>query len=347
MLRAPKHPLAPGDRIPNFALPGADGKFTMFYERATGRPTVLLVAGDPPTAAEAFEGRADAFERAGVDVFCITLGSALDQGYVRGWSDPKGKVAEALTAQTGLGGPGVIAGEAAAALLLDGNQRLLAAFVGDGEALATEALALYGKRRPEPPAQVQRQTAPVLTMPDLLDPAMCHDLIAMYEAGAVEEGAVLSVIDGEQVSRVHHARKKRLDHKIMDPEINKALVQTLGRRVAPELAKAFNFESFRFDRFLVCRYAADREDRFRAHRDNLSPGTADRRFAMTLNLNGDEYEGGELIFPEYGPDRYKPGNGGAVIFSCSLLHEALPVSEGVRYALLTFMRAPLAQKAKR
>ena len=60
---------------------------------------------------------------------------------------------------------------------------------------------------------------------------------------------------------------------------------------------------------------------------------------MTLNLNGDQYEGGELTFPEYGPDLYKPGDGGAVIFSCSLLHEALPVTEGTRYALLTFLRA--------
>ncbi len=47
---------------------------------------------------------------------------------------------------------------------------------------------------------------------------------------------------------------------------------------------------------------------------------------MTLNLKGDEYEGGELVFPEYGLGRYKPGNGHAVIFSCSLRHEALPVT---------------------
>ena len=151
-------------------------------------------------------------------------------------------------------------------------------------------------------------------------------------------------LDGEEQARVHHDRKKRLDLKIMDPEVNRVLQQTIGRRIAPELAKAFSFEGFRFDRFLVCRYAADRQDRFRTHRDNLSPSTADRRFAMTLNLNGDSYKGGELVFPEYGPHRYKPGDGGAVIFSCSLLHEALPVTEGVRYALLTFLRAPAATK---
>ena len=47
---------------------------------------------------------------------------------------------------------------------------------------------------------------------------------------------------------------------------------------------------------------------------------------------------GELVFPEYGPDRYKPDDGGAVIFSCSLIHEALAVTRGRRFALLTFLR---------
>ena len=69
------------------------------------------------------------------------------------------------------------------------------------------------------------------------------------------------------------------------------------------------------------------------------PSLKDRRFALTLNLNTEEYEGGELIFPEYGPHKYRPSSGGAVVFSCSLLHEALPVTKGRRFALLTFLRA--------
>jgi hypothetical protein len=30
------------------------------------------------------------------------------------------------------------------------------------------------------------------------------------------------------------------------------------------------------------------------HRDNTTPDTTNRRFALTLNLNSDEYDGGEL-----------------------------------------------------
>ncbi len=57
---------------------------------------------------------------------------------------------------------------------------------------------------------------------------------------------------------------------------------------------------------------------------------------MTLNLNTGEYEGGHLRFPEYGPHLYKPGLGDAVVFSCSLVHQALPVTSGTRYVLLSF-----------
>jgi predicted 2-oxoglutarate/Fe(II)-dependent dioxygenase YbiX len=58
---------------------------------------------------------------------------------------------------------------------------------------------------------------------------------------------------------------------------------------------------------------------------------------MTLNLNTGAYEGGELRFPEYGRELYRPEAGGAVIFSCSLLHEALPVTRGKRFAMFTFL----------
>ena len=57
---------------------------------------------------------------------------------------------------------------------------------------------------------------------------------------------------------------------------------------------------------------------------------------MTLKLNAGAYEGGYLRFPEYGPTRYRPCTGDAVIFSCSLLHEATRVTSGKRYVLLGF-----------
>lgn len=335
-LMAPTHALSAGDRTPNFVLPDSTGAFRMFYERVQGRPAVLLFAED---VAAPLTDAVKALAGAGVDVFCIvreTSGAGVDAEL---WVDPARKISEALLAQTGLGGLAALQDGAVAALLLDENQRLLATAAGAGADLAHRVRNAAAAHPERGAAELRRQTAPVLTIPRLLDAEMCAALIRLFLAGDAGEGTVASVVGDAEVSRVHHVRKKRLDMSIADRETNLILQNTIGRRIAPELEKAFNFSGFKFDRFLLCSYDAARADRFRLHRDNLAPSTKDRRFAITLNLNGDSYEGGELVFPEYGPDRYKPGDGGAVIFSCSLLHEALPVTKGVRYALLTFLRS--------
>ena len=58
---------------------------------------------------------------------------------------------------------------------------------------------------------------------------------------------------------------------------------------------------------------------------------------MTLNLNAEAYEGGELRFPEFGRRTYRSPTGGATVFCCSLLHEVTPVTQGSRYAVLPFL----------
>jgi predicted 2-oxoglutarate/Fe(II)-dependent dioxygenase YbiX len=99
------------------------------------------------------------------------------------------------------------------------------------------------------------------------------------------------------------------------------------------------------ERYIVACYSAEDRGHFRAHRDNTTKGTAHRRFAVTINLN-DEFEGGELSFPEYGPRSFKPPAGGAVVFSCSLLHAASEVTGGTRYAFLPFLYDEAAAKIR-
>jgi predicted 2-oxoglutarate/Fe(II)-dependent dioxygenase YbiX len=91
------------------------------------------------------------------------------------------------------------------------------------------------------------------------------------------------------------------------------------------------------ERYIVACYDAEQGGHFRPHRDNTTKGTAHRRFAVTINLNAGDYGGGDLRFPEYGPATYRAPTGGAVVFSCSLLHEATPVTSGTRYAFLPFL----------
>ena len=67
---------------------------------------------------------------------------------------------------------------------------------------------------------------------------------------------------------------------------------------------------------------------------------------MTINLNAEEYDGGDLRFPEYVDHRYRAPTGGAVVFGCGVLHEALPVTRGTRYALLPFLFDEEAEKLR-
>lgn len=342
-MQRPPHDITIGDRAPNFALPVPDGKFYQFYERTRGGQVVLLFA--PKIATEAgdqikrFVERHNDFKVLNIDIFAISLDSSeenckLDLPFLV-WSDPK----QAITTHY-LDGAGIPIDQrdGVTAFLLDANQRVLAIQSGAGTDCADVAIEFYQALPSPPPPLVITSNAPVIMMPNLIDRAMCRDLIKMWQEGGNEEGGVTSVLGDDEVHRLHLGVKKRRDHAIMDPGLHGILQGTLGRRIAPEVEKAFQFSGFRFDRFVIGCYDAGRGDYFRPHRDNLSPESADRAFAMTLNLNTDDYTGGELVFPEYGQNKYRPESGGGVVFSCSLIHEALPTTTGRRFVLLTFLR---------
>ncbi len=132
--------------------------------------------------------------------------------------------------------------------------------------------------------------------------------------------------------------KKRLDHRPSDT-LNAELTEAVMSRIGPEVYKAFQFRVIALERFCIAAYEAGRGDYFKAHRDNTTEQTENRRFAVTLNLN-DDYQGGGLKFAEFGEDVYGTAAGGALVFSCALLHEALPVERGTRFAALSFMFGP-------
>ena len=87
----------------------------------------------------------------------------------------------------------------------------------------------------------------------------------------------------------------------------------------------------------MARYAAEDGGFFSAHRDDVTPATAHRKFAVPLNLNAEDYDGGDLRFPEFGPRTYRPPTGGARVVCCSLLHEATPVTKGERFVFVPFL----------
>lgn len=336
-LPLPKVELAAGDRFPNFLLTDQDGKARWFLERAKGNPLLLFV-DLPDTGIAALRAAADRFTAAGTDRLAIISGSEVEiaaKAQQLGadfplLADTNGKILDALRRMTGA------ADAIPFAMALDANQRVLG-FSQQAD-LAGWAVSLLAEAAPPAAGQRIEQMAPVLIVPNVLSPELCRGLMDRWEQLGHEEGIVHSIVDGTEVARSYDSMKRRRDHRIEDEAVLKPLMAVVGRRLAPELDKAFAFTKFKFDRFIVTCYEAERGDYFRRHRDNQSPSTADRRFALTLNLNTPDYEGGELVFPEYGMQRYSPPAGGAILFSCSLLHEALPVTKGRRFTLLSFLR---------
>lgn len=178
--------------------------------------------------------------------------------------------------------------------------------------------------------------APVLEVPNVFEPELCRQLIGLYDADGGEESGFMREIDGKTVLVTDHAHKRRRDFEIADPKLRGGLVARIKSRLNPAIARAFQFEPTRMERYLIGCYEAG-AGHFRPHRDNTTKGTAHRKFAVTINLNAGEYDGGDLRFPEFGPRTYRAPTGGAIVFSCSLLHEATPVTRGKRYAFLPFL----------
>jgi len=178
--------------------------------------------------------------------------------------------------------------------------------------------------------------APVLSVPRVFDRVTCQRLISLYDAEGGEDSGFMREVDGKTVSIIDHGHKRRSDVTIKDQEFCRALSSRINHCLRPVIQRAFNFDATRMERYIVACYDASVAGHFRAHRDNTTMGTAHRRFAVTINLN-DDFDGGELRFPEFGTRTYRPAPGGAIVFGCGLLHEATPVTRGRRYAFLPFL----------
>jgi hypothetical protein len=199
------------------------------------------------------------------------------------------------------------------------------------EVLADAREMLY----PEPPRLIVEH-APVLLVRDVLPPELCRELITTWETQGNEDSGFMKQIEGKTVGMYDYNHKIRRDHFLKPGALLDQVKQRIGMHIVPELLQAYNYNATRFEDFRIACYDATRGGYFRPHRDNTTDGTAHRRFAMSLLLN-DDYEGGALRFPDHSAHLYRPRAGSAVIFSCSMLHEAMDVKAGRRFVLLSFL----------
>ncbi len=221
--------------------------------------------------------------------------------------------------------------------IVDERLRLFAVVPApDADTHVASVITHFERMGPAPPGRRALPQAPVLMIPNVFEAAICSQLIAGYEAhGGVETGFMVER-DGRTVEERNYAHKRRADWSIRDQAALDACRVRIKRRIGPELQRAYQFAPTRIERYLVACYSAEVAGHFAPHRDNTTKGTAHRRFAVSINLNSD-YEGGDLVFPEFGRAHFRPPPGGACVFSCSMLHEATTVTKGKRYVFVPFL----------
>jgi predicted 2-oxoglutarate/Fe(II)-dependent dioxygenase YbiX/peroxiredoxin len=187
--------------------------------------------------------------------------------------------------------------------------------------------------------------APVLHLAHVFEPEFCARLIAYYDRlGGVESGHY-SEVDGRTVEVRDHGVKRRRDRALADPELLRQAQARIRRRVIPEIAKVHQLAVSKLERPIIGCYDAHDGGHFQPHRDNTTHASAHRQFALSINLN-DDFQGGELVFPEYGPLGFKMPAGGAIVFSCALLHAVSRVRAGRRLAFLPFLYDEARAKLK-
>ena len=183
------------------------------------------------------------------------------------------------------------------------------------------------------------ETAPVLIVPEVIDKDLCKRLIDHFEKADFHPSGVLDLSGKTPRWSPDPAVKQRQDLMLEDPGLVRELETAVATRVLPQIRKCFHYVVTHHEPFKLVRYDTG-SGYFRPHRDNETPDTEYRRFAMTINLNTGDYDGGAVEFPEFGTRTYRPPRGGAIVFSCSLLHEATDVTRGSRYAVLCFFYNP-------
>ncbi|MFZ5783235.1 MAG: 2OG-Fe(II) oxygenase family protein [Pseudomonadota bacterium] len=310
-----------GDPMPRITLPQAGGGLFDSYAAASdGRIRIYWAAAPPPADETAWLIRMLAGCEAELHV--VSRVAPADPHVCPSWLLDRGdELARAFAMDRPL------------AVVVDASDRVAALFAAPTPAAVVAwASRLYESTLPE----VVQAKAPVLMLERVVEPDLCRRLIAHWRRGAKMENRV-----GAPSGNVVNADvKRRSDVQLDDPHLFVALRDRLARRVLPAIKRSFQVEVGVIEAPIIGCYDARSGGCFRRHRDNTSVWTAHRQFAVSINLNdAEEYDGGELRFPEYGRHLYRPSAGAILAFSTSLLHEVVPVTRGCRFGAFTFLSA--------
>jgi peroxiredoxin len=337
-MSATRNRITLGDPVPWFSAATITGGSVDLHVDA-GRWIVLAFIGNPnePRAASelaALLGQAELFSEDRLVLHVVLTAPLLDPSALVACIGPAFNVIAdydgSLSARYGAQG-------APRSIVLDPMLRAVADIAWDNPSghAALLAQVMRGLPAVDDAAGVP-MSAPALIVPRVLDFPLCDLLVNLYgRIGGNDSGFMLDH-GGKTATVVDHRLKRRQDMIVALPELRQAIRERVVARLVPAIARFFQFDATRMDRYLVSCYDATLGGHFFRHRDNENGGALHRRFAVTINLNGD-YDGCDLRFPEFGRRSYRAPVGGAIVFSCGALHEVTPITRGRRFAMIPFL----------
>lgn len=161
---------------------------------------------------------------------------------------------------------------------------------------------------------------PYLMIENVLDKNLLNRILKFYD-------------EHNQQHILHNSNNKNRLHVFPDEQLEKMIDNKLSRSLFPEIRKIFYFDVEYRELYKICSYNSETNGRFAAHRDTPYPHQH-RKFALSLILN-DDYEGGELLLPEYHVS-LKPKANTAIVFPGICSHQVNPIISGSRKTIITF-----------
>lgn len=180
------------------------------------------------------------------------------------------------------------------------------------------------------PKNYDCSVVPYVEIPDILDQQLLKDVIEFYTIN--DNSAIL-----------HNTPSKNRFHVHPDSILEKRIDNKLSRTLFQKMLQSFHFDVKYRELYKICCYDSESNGRFHAHRDTVPP-MMHRAYGMSLILN-DEYEGGELEFVEYGI-KLKPKANTVVVFPGTYSHKVLPVTQGKRMTIISFLCHEIEGKTK-
>jgi peroxiredoxin len=331
--------LSKGDIAPDCVLPDVKGnEVNLRSDSVAGNPIVIMFCPrfSPPAKdlLKCFSERIESFSANGARLFAVTMdktetASAQNLAFPI-LIDRREQVFASFSAPR----------DRPSTTVLRRNHHVAGILNGDPQAQVAKTLLLLEDMARERETVLMHIHPPVLLIPEALSREDCASLINIFDTRGqvfVEPQAAMDLMKGADYKmRIpEHMREDRIDHFFYEKPTVAFLSNRLNR-IVPEIFKAFQYRVTKYEALRMARYEGHRGGYSHGHRDNIAPYLY-RRFAMSINLNTEEFEGGELRFPEFGDQRYRPESGTAIVFSSSLLHEAMHVTAGRRFVFLAFL----------